>query len=251
MAPELIYQLFLSNRVQFTHSVETYPCWVVLMPDDGAFTYRLDEETGECGPGEFVLCPPKMALHRKMEGGPSSFHFFRFRWKSTTAAGKKSLRDRARHESNLRTFRRLAELEDYPEARAWSAACLGDMLAQAEFESAYPRLGQESSDRRMAQVARKLENSFHQTIDLASLARSLRLTPSQFSRRYQAAFGISPRARLSTLRIDHAKRLLLETDWSVEKIAEACGAEDAFYFSRFFRTHTGVSPRTFRQERAL
>ena len=48
-------------------------------------------------------------------------------------------------------------------------------------------------------------------------------------------------------RLEHARGLLLGTDWSVEQVASCCGYEDPFYFSRCFRKEFGLSPRKYRQ----
>lgn len=49
-----------------------------------------------------------------------------------------------------------------------------------------------------------------------------------------------------SLTISEAKRLLRYHDLSVKEIAARLGFADPFYFSNFFKKHTGVSPATYR-----
>lgn len=64
-------------------------------------------------------------------------------------------------------------------------------------------------------------------------------------RLFIAATGKTPGAYLKELRINHAKRLLLErknSHLSIADIGLLCGYYDAKYFSRVFKSVTGVSP---------
>jgi AraC-like DNA-binding protein len=45
--------------------------------------------------------------------------------------------------------------------------------------------------------------------------------------------------------------LLIETSASISEIANACGFEDEFYFSRCFRRQFGSPPRTYRKEHLI
>ena len=49
-------------------------------------------------------------------------------------------------------------------------------------------------------------------------------------------------ARALGLRLQEACRLLIETDGSISEVANACGFEDEFYFSRCFRREFGTPP---------
>lgn len=55
-----------------------------------------------------------------------------------------------------------------------------------------------------------------------------------------------PHQYLLLLRIQHAKELLLNTRYSIAKIAEYCGFSDIHHFFRAFRQHEDLTPLTFR-----
>lgn len=70
---------------------------------------------------------------------------------------------------------------------------------------------------------------------------------TQFLQSFRSVTGTTPKQYLLTLRLEGARDLLLETDLPVAQIAERCGFDDAFYFSRCFRQRFAVSPRSYRK----
>lgn len=70
---------------------------------------------------------------------------------------------------------------------------------------------------------------------------------STFRRRWLDAIGVPPSTYLAESRMREARRMLVETRWSVGEIADRVGYPDPLYFSRSFRAATGVSPRGYRE----
>src|SRR5262249_20882431 len=64
--------------------------------------------------------------------------------------------------------------------------------------------------------------------DLTSIAR---LSTSHFARAFKRSFGAAPFAYISRLRIQRAKRLMLETDTALSQIALECGMCDQSHFT--------------------
>jgi AraC-like DNA-binding protein len=57
----------------------------------------------------------------------------------------------------------------------------------------------------------------------------------------------SPIRHIITARVDKAKDLLGRTDLTVAQVAQACGFENFYYFSRLFRKETSFSPSEYRR----
>lgn len=53
---------------------------------------------------------------------------------------------------------------------------------------------------------------------------------------------------LNNIRIRKAKELLRTTDLQIQEIADQVGYFDSKYFSRQFKTATGMTPAQYRQE---
>ncbi len=102
---------------------------------------------------------------------------------------------------------------------------------------------------RIADAMTHLEVKFDQPINLDELAGIAHMSKRSFIRAFQAATGASPIAYLIQLRINRATELLRESDAAVTDIAFRVGFSDSNYFTRQFRKLTGISPRTYRQQR--
>ena len=59
----------------------------------------------------------------------------------------------------------------------------------------------------------------------------------------------NPHRLLQQFRLEHAKRLLLETDLPVTEICFECGYESLGSFSALFHRQSGYSPRDYRRLR--
>lgn len=86
--------------------------------------------------------------------------------------------------------------------------------------------------------------TLHTPKDYAAL---LNITPNALTKLVRSAHQKTPSALISERIIIEAKRELYLTDKSVEEIAMELGYEDPFYFSRFFKKQTEVSPSQYRK----
>jgi transcriptional regulator GlxA family with amidase domain len=68
-------------------------------------------------------------------------------------------------------------------------------------------------------------------------------------KRFRQVLGRTILDEIQTVRIEKAKRLLLETNHSIVRVAELTGFGTTDYFIRFFRRRVGKSPKEFRGER--
>lgn len=97
-----------------------------------------------------------------------------------------------------------------------------------------------------ANVIAHLHTHFADNLSTQLLADMAGLSVSHFERRFRHAFGASPRQYLVRVRIEHAAKLLLETEQTVSEIAHACGFYDHAHFSRSFRRIMNCSPSQYR-----
>ena len=67
-----------------------------------------------------------------------------------------------------------------------------------------------------------------------------------FSRRFKALTGFGFLEYLTQTRIRAAEQLLIETELSIENIAELTGFSCSNYFGDVFRHYKGVSPTAYR-----
>lgn len=83
----------------------------------------------------------------------------------------------------------------------------------------------------------------------AEMARRVHLSPAWFSRLFRRVMGRPYSDYVIERRIHYACRLLETTRAPIGRIATACGFARQSYFTRRFRTVTGMTPRAYRRAR--
>jgi AraC-like DNA-binding protein len=78
------------------------------------------------------------------------------------------------------------------------------------------------------------------------MARGIGISASHLRARFRASCGVSLGRHLRRLRLEKARSLLLFSSCRVSDIAEQCGFNSIFSFSRSFRTAFGVAPLAYR-----
>ncbi|WP_308634069.1 AraC family transcriptional regulator [Paenibacillus silvisoli] len=87
----------------------------------------------------------------------------------------------------------------------------------------------------------------NESITVEDMASRANLSISRFRELFRQHFGAPPHRYLLDLRIRYAKELLLNTDYSIEKIAEYCGFSDIHHFSNTFKKMEAVTPNACRK----
>lgn len=84
---------------------------------------------------------------------------------------------------------------------------------------------------------------FHKVNDFAQM---LNLTPNHLNEVTKKITGRTASELIQDRLLLEAKRLLLHSNLTGKEVAYSLGFNDPSYFSRFFRSNTGLSPETFR-----
>ena len=90
--------------------------------------------------------------------------------------------------------------------------------------------------------------NYTEEINIKEYATARHMSASWFIRNFKTITKLSPLQYIINLRITNAKALLINTDHPISKIASVVGFENALYFSRIFRKHTGMSPIEFKKK---
>ena len=88
---------------------------------------------------------------------------------------------------------------------------------------------------------------YAEPLGVPDLADALHISQREVYRAFRQGLGVTPALYLLRLRLNHAARMLIETDRTVTEIALSCGFSGPSYFCRAFRDLTGASPRDFRR----
>ena len=82
---------------------------------------------------------------------------------------------------------------------------------------------------------------------IQELADEVSLSAAYFQDLYKKAFQVSCGADIIQSRIEQAKRMLAQTNLTMEEIADRCGYNSPVHFSRQFRKCTGCAPSKWRE----
>lgn len=80
---------------------------------------------------------------------------------------------------------------------------------------------------------------------LKSVADAVSYTPYYLSRIFKSETGENLPDYILNARMERAKRLLLDKTKNIQSVAKAVGFENASYFSRSFKKHTGMTPKQY------
>ncbi|WP_248927465.1 helix-turn-helix domain-containing protein [Paenibacillus hamazuiensis] len=260
--PHLASHTYWLRKEAFLLAEDTYSDWVLFAVEEGSFHFQIGEHSGTACAGDLVFCPPGAVFCRKVLS-PVSFHFFTVRWVSSdpgeteaavhtgqVPAGLVTVRDQARLASDFAYMKQIKadaarhERLDHLLADLWHIWCREWEQKQAD------ALGR-TADTLMVETAERLQACIAEPLSLKTVARELGLTPVQLTRRFHAAHGVTPLGYVTSLRLHKAQKLLLETDMTLEQIAQCCGYENGFYLSRLFSRKMRLSPSEYRRRHRL
>ena len=104
----------------------------------------------------------------------------------------------------------------------------------------------EETNRRMLRARDLMDRRFAGPLDIATLAATAHLSPSQFGRVFRRTFGETPHRYLQRRRVERAMTLLRQSDRPVTDIAWDVGFASLGTFSRTFADVVGCSPSAYR-----
>lgn len=97
---------------------------------------------------------------------------------------------------------------------------------------------------------RFIDTNFSKEIFLEDAANYAHVSPSYLSRIFSKEVGMPFKKYLVSVKLGHAKKLLLTTTKSINEIAFDVGYQDTSYFCRIFRQEEGLSPNEYRVMRS-
>jgi AraC-like DNA-binding protein len=99
----------------------------------------------------------------------------------------------------------------------------------------------------LAEVFGLIEARYHERISLRDVASALALSPAHLTTTVRRKTGRTVQEWITERRMAQARRLLVETDLTVEEVGRKVGYADPAYFVRSFRRNHGVTPLRWRR----
>jgi len=125
------------------------------------------------------------------------------------------------------------------------------ILHRGQSEETNPSKGtydqQSMSRARVARYVRDISENFYHHQSLEQAAASTSLCVRRFGILFREITGMSWRIFLQDKRVQHAKKLLSETEHSIISICFECGFNELSTFYRCFNKHEKISPKKWRE----
>lgn len=99
---------------------------------------------------------------------------------------------------------------------------------------------------RLSALLEWLEKNLEKPITVELLAEKAHMSRSTLGRCFRECFGVSPMSYVIELRVRKAEQLLRDGATQIRDVAQKVGIDDANYFARLFRKHTGLEPSAYR-----
>ena len=97
------------------------------------------------------------------------------------------------------------------------------------------------------EVLNIIEKEYRENILVEEMARRFNITPEYLSTLFVRELGIKYTAYCTQVKIEHAKKLLRNSDMKIYEVAEQSGYMDVKYFCKVFKKYTGKSPKEYIQ----
>jgi len=214
---------------------------IFAMVGNGSFWVQRGDKSFTVHRGEGFLFRKNELYHRRVLS-PVTLYLFRYKSEGHAFEDEHVIfRDKERVNSTIAMLEQLEE-EELGNNFEYRCHLFDDLILQDAMKT---RRGK-STDLLVDTALQQIRASLHRGVDLKSIAAQSGLSYVQFLRRFKQATGIPPTEYIIELRLKKAKALLIDTDLLVKEIAIACGFENEYYFSNFFKKHTSLSPSAFR-----
>lgn len=131
-----------------------------------------------------------------------------------------------------------------------------EMSATAHLISICAELGRSSSgtlekqkssnQERVLTSLQYIHANYNTDVKIEYLANMEILSVSHYRTIFKQCLGLSPQAYILDLRIKNARDLIMRTNLTLKEISSLVGYHDQFYFSRVFKSHTGIIPSQYK-----
>ena len=97
------------------------------------------------------------------------------------------------------------------------------------------------------QILNYIDSNINKPIDFVALSKSNHYSYDRFRHLFAKRFGKSPYAYLTEQRIEHAKRLLKNSNLNITDIAFDCGFNSSSQFTNIFKKYIGATPKEYKK----
>ncbi|WOH38628.1 helix-turn-helix domain-containing protein [Thalassotalea fonticola] len=109
-------------------------------------------------------------------------------------------------------------------------------------------LAREHNNRLVQNAQQWINEHLHETFTAKDLAKHIACTERTLTRQFKDVLAVTPIKYIQNLRINRAKYLLENSEFSLEQIIDKVGYKDRSTFSKLFSNQTGLPPMSYRRQ---
>lgn len=256
-----LYLLSVLTRERFLWENAAYDGWYAIVLLDGSFSVKMNGKCDIAETGDVVFFPPGVPFHREILS-PIRFLYIYFCWMcgdetydwETQASGeipcgKLSYSYSARRDDDIQFLLYSADRKD-PDTLRRAQHYFCDLW----YETCRLRFLEESlspdrvTDTEIRKAMHYITKHYGEQLQVGAIAAACNMTHAHFTNRFIHAAGMTPIAYIRQIRLGNACLMISQTEMSIGQIAERCGYENPFYFSRCFSAVYGMPPSVWREK---
>lgn len=104
------------------------------------------------------------------------------------------------------------------------------------------------SARKLRQAISYIQDNLEKDLTLAEISAVVEMSMYHFSRLFKQSTGFAPHQYVMNCRIAKAKKLLAESNKTIEQISEQVGFQSQSHFTNVFRKFMGITPKVYREQ---
>jgi YesN/AraC family two-component response regulator len=133
------------------------------------------------------------------------------------------------------------------EARGWDDVAVGVWSLASSLLSLEQEAGNDEAPAFFRRICRHIDTRYAESLTLTDLCEAFRISRPYMYKLFRKFEGTSFNEYLTRRRIEAAKRLIAESpSMPLKDVAQYVGYQDQFYFSRVFKSLTGIPPSEYR-----
>lgn len=107
-----------------------------------------------------------------------------------------------------------------------------------------------TEDPKIADALRFIRHEANRPLSVPDVAEHIGLSRRSLELRFRRALGHTVLTEIRRAQLERVRAFLIETDWTMAKIAEQCGFANGNYLGKIFRRECGETPQRFRLRHA-
>jgi len=203
--------------------------------------------------GHYTISENEGALFRKGEFyhrkilSPATIYLFRYKSNEPLFREEKIVFSDINRIRSTMSLLEMLENDIFKDEYQFRNSIFTDIATQYLLENKINPSAENINDETIQKAIITIKQNLHQKIALTDIGEKSGLSYVQFIRRFKQATGLTPSNYIALLRMQKAKSMLSNTELTIKEVAAACGFEDEYYFSNFFKKQLGISPTFFRR----